>query len=198
MSSINYASAAVPDPYRVLGLRLRPFSLGHYLLLQRFGCSFIQEEAGEASLEDLILGVLICSMTHREFLQFIEQKNFLKQVGDWGKKFGLSDYKPKAELFLEYLKQGLHEPDYISLKPTDGDRSDWAQNLKITLMTRLNYNEEQALNLPLSQALSDYYKLAESEGHIRLLTPEDIESAESNSKLLAEFEAKRRNAPCPA
>lgn len=182
----------------MLGLRLKPFSLGHYLLLQRFGCAFVQETPGQATLEDLVLGVLICSMTHRAFLAFIEQKDFRKQVTDWGKRVGLTDYQEKAELFRQYLKQGLHEPDYISLKPQEDAKSDWAQNLKITLMTRLNYSEDQALELPLSQALSDYYKLAESEGIIRLLDAEDLRTAAANSKAFEELEAKRRDTTCPA
>lgn len=180
----SYATAAVPDPYRILGLRLKPFALGHYLLLQRFGCAFIQEEIGTASVEDLILGVLVCSMTHREFLEFLEQKNFLKQTQAWGKKLGLIDFQEKALLFQQYLKQGLHEPDYVALKPQNTGGGDWAQNLKITLMTQLNYTENQALELPLSQALADYYKLAESEGLILMLTKEDLAAADANAAAL--------------
>lgn len=196
----QYAKNAVPDPYRVLGLRLKPFALGHYLLLQRFGCAFIQEEPGEATIQDLILGVLICSMSHRSFLQFIEQKDFLKQTAAWGKKVGIIDFEEKARLFQEYLKQGLHEPDYISLKPqnhSDGD--DWAQSLKITMMTRLNYTEDEALELPLSQALADYYKLAESEGHIQLLSAADLADADQNAKVLEEMAARAsKGETCPA
>lgn len=199
----SYATAALPEPFRILGLRLRPFSLGHYLLLQRFGCACLNEpEPGAPPAviprADLILGVLICSMRHQEFLQFIEQKNFTREVRRWGQRAGLFELQPKSDLFRQYLAASLTEPDYIPLRPGD-DTGDWAQSLKLTLVTRLNHSEAEALDMPLSQALADYFKLAENEGLLRLLTPEDRAMAEANSAALAQLAAEpKTEAPCPA
>lgn len=194
----GYAQAAIPEPYRILGLRLRPFSLGHWLLMQRFDCAFIGAEkaAPEASAgrNDLLLGVLICSMRHDEFLRFIEQKNFLRQIRKWGKRVGFIEMKEKAELFKQYLESSLHEPAYVELKPGGDGSGDWAQNLKITLMTRLGYSETEALDMPLSKALADYFKLAESDGILRLLTPQDLEMQKANDEALN----KMMEATCPA
>lgn len=197
-----YAQAAIPDPYRILGLRLRPFSLGHYLLLQRFGCRFIEDDKTTVGRDDLILGVLICSRKHREFLEFIETDDFTQHLRDWGKKVSLFDFPAKARLFASYLQESLKQPEHTSIKPGD-DRGDWAQNLKMTLMTRLNHTEETALDMPLSQALADYYNLAESEGLIRLITPEDIAAGQANADALAQWQAalqsgpKNEEAACP-
>jgi hypothetical protein len=187
VATIDYARSAVPDPYRILGLRLKPFSLGHYLLLQRFGCAFIQQNQGMATREDLILGVLICSMSHQYFLRFIEQQNFEDQVKTWGMKIGIVDFKEKAELFQNYLRLGMIEPDYVALQPQNDSGGDWAQSLKITLVTRLGYTEREALDMPISKALADYYKLAEIEGMIRLLNEEDHAAAEANSRALEQM-----------
>src|SRR6478736_4938936 len=165
-----YAHAAIPDPYRILGLRLRPFSLGHFLLLQRFGCGFLSPNPDDAKREDLLLGVLICSMRHKEFLEFLEQKDFAQQIEKWGKDNGLFDLPEKSALFSAYLKASLTEPNYISIQPSGEENGDWGQSLKMTLMTRLNHSESEALDMPLSQALEDYFKLAASEGLIRLIT----------------------------
>jgi len=178
-----YAIAALPDPYRVLGLRLRPFSLGHYLLMQRFGCNYLADDPAAATREDLLLGVLICSMRHDEFLAFIEQPNFQKECRAWGKKVSLFDFPEKDALFSAYLKASLTEPDYIELNPSEG-AGDWAQNLKMCLTTRLHHSEAEALDMPLSKALADYYKLAESEGSLRLITDEDRRMAEANDAAL--------------
>jgi hypothetical protein len=194
VATISYAQSAVPDPYRILGLRLKPFSLGHYLLLQRFGCAFVQEAEGSATRDDLIMGVLVCSMSHDEFLEFIEQKDFVKQTVAWGKKVGVVDLTEKAKLFQAYLRQGLTEPDYIALHPQNDASNDWVQNLKITLVTRLGHSEHEALDMPLSKALADYYKLAENEGMIRLLSAEDRAAAEANSLAMAEMAARRTDA----
>jgi len=189
----NYSLAALPEPYRILGLRLKPFSLGHYLLLQRFDCAFVRDDGGAVDRSDLILGVLVCSMSYSEFTKFVDQKNFLREVAKWGKKMGFDtvvNWQKPAKLFQAYLKAGVPEPDYISLEPLESVGAGWTQNLKITLMTRLGHTEAEALDMPLSCALADYYKLAESEGMIRLLTAEDRAMAEANAKAM--------EALCPA
>lgn len=187
----GYAQATIPEPYRILGLRLRPFSLGHWLLMQRFNCAFIGTEATDKS--DLLTGVLICSMRYQEFLQFIEQKDFHKQIIKWGKRVGMLDLDDRGKLFQTYLKDSLSEPAYVELRPGGDGVGDWAQNLKITLMTRLGYTELEALDMPLSKALADYYKLAESDGFLRLLTAEDLEMQKQNDEALNKMEAL-----CPA
>jgi len=195
----DYCRAAIPDPYRILGLRLHPFSLGHYLLLQRFGCACLAD--APIARVDLILGVLICSMRHAEFLAFLEQKNFLREVKRWGKRIGFFELAPKEALFRAYLRASLAEPDYIALHPGESS-GDWAQNLKMTLVTRLGYTEPEALDMPLSKALADYYALAESEGMIRLLTPEDLAMAAANDAALSSLAVPSvlspEEAPCPA
>lgn len=195
-----YCTASIPDPYRILGLRLRPFSLGHYLLMQRFGCNFLADDVSTATREDLILGVLICSMRHAEFLVFIEQKNFAKEMVAWGKRIGLFDFPEKSGLFQKYLRASLDEPDYIELHPSQGGSGDWAQNLKLVLVTKLFYTEADALDMPLSKALADYYKLAESEGAVRLITKEDRAHADANAAAMDAFAASSQTteAPWPA
>jgi hypothetical protein len=190
----SYASAAIPDPYQILGLRLRPFSLGHYLLLQRFECGFVQDKPFPISRQDLIAGVLICSMRHSEFLEFLQQKNFLRQVRRWGKRVGFFDLAEKTTFFEAYLRASLSEPDYIELQP-GGSGGEWSQNLKITLMTKLGYSEAEAIDMPLSKALADYYKLAESEGLIRLLTAEDRAAALANDAIFSSLEGSAGGPP---
>lgn len=187
----GYAQAAIPEPYRILGLRLRPFSLGHWLLMQRFDCALIG--GGKPEHSDMLLGVLICSMRYQEFLAFIEQKDFQKQVIKWGKRNNLLELDEKSELFGRYLTDSLSEPAYIELRPGGDGAGDWAQNLKITLMTRLGYSEGEVLDMPLSKALADYYKLAESDGFLRLLTAEDLADQKANDEAMA----KLGEALCP-
>jgi hypothetical protein len=183
-----YAVAAIPEPFQILGLKLRPFTLDHYDILRRFDCAFVQEEAGEASRGDLLLGVLICSMEPEEFLESIESKTFERRVIAWGKKAGLFDFKEKAELFQKYLKSGWKEPLHINLKGGNAT-GDWSQNVRITLMARMNYTLEDFASIPMSKALADYYKLAESDGVIQLLSEKDMAEAQANADAMAKLEA---------
>jgi len=65
-------AAAIPEPYRVLGLKLRPFSLGHYVTLHRHGSAFVSDRETNASREDLIFAAIVCSMTFEEFNEWID------------------------------------------------------------------------------------------------------------------------------
>lgn len=58
----TYSEAAYPAPWQVLGVALKPFSLGHYIKLNRLGCAFVADETKNATLGDLLLGVAVCSM----------------------------------------------------------------------------------------------------------------------------------------
>lgn len=179
-----YARAAIPDPYRILGLRLRPLSLGHLLLLQRFNCAFLADLPTTVTKADLLLGVLICSMRPDAFLDFLESRGFVRAVAEWGKKIKKFDFAAKAELFRQYLSTALQEPEYIALQP-GSDEGDWVQSLKLTLTTRLGYTDAEAWELPISKALAEYYKLAEAEGLLRVLTPEDLAAGAANAAALA-------------
>jgi hypothetical protein len=90
-----YFKAVVPEPFRILGLSLRPLSLGRYLLLKRFNCVFVAEEVpqlqpGETLAEiyvgSLILGVFICSFRCDEFMALLESGRFMAEVEAWGNK----------------------------------------------------------------------------------------------------------------
>lgn len=57
----------IPDPCTVLGLSLRPMSLGRYRRLARHGVAFVADAAAAAKVEDLLTGVLICAMPCAEW-----------------------------------------------------------------------------------------------------------------------------------
>ena len=69
----DYFTAAIPEPWQILGLRLKSFSLGHYRILKRFKCAFVDDETSQVTREDLIFGVLVCSMTPKEFMQLLNE-----------------------------------------------------------------------------------------------------------------------------
>lgn len=73
--------AALPEPHYSCGVRLRPFSIGHWLLLNRFGVSFVTGQDHE--LGDLLVACLICSDTYEGFTRSIETCNVAKVMADW-------------------------------------------------------------------------------------------------------------------
>jgi hypothetical protein len=58
---LGFYQAAVPDGWQILGVRLKPLSLGHLILLHRYESAFVV--GGLPTPADLVMSVLICSRT---------------------------------------------------------------------------------------------------------------------------------------
>jgi len=138
----SFTAAAIPEPYVVLGLSLRPFSLGHYIWLRRLECCYVSSEAATPTREDLILACLVCSMSFDDFSRWVcaerlplitrlwaAAKAILRLrlseariawdglesellVMRWGRRVGFFDLKEKSELFQRYLKSNSQLPKF--------------------------------------------------------------------------------------
>jgi hypothetical protein len=200
----NFFASAYPEPYRVLGVRLRPFSLGHYLKLSRLGCAFVSEKTETASLSDLLLGVIVCSMPTtidqeqdpfwnwlerrtggvRWYLYRFWQRLRRKPVATpaefdcfvWGKQIGEVDLPEKAGLFSSYMDECSAMPAYVEEHQNSPKMSGahWTQSVISALVSKCGYTMDDALNVPMSRALADFLKQAESDGAVRLLPMEAI------------------------
>jgi hypothetical protein len=204
----SYFKSKVPEPFRVLGLTLGPMSLGHYGLLKRFDCAFVAEEEASASGADLLIGVLICSMRPEEFLEFANSPGFARAVRGWSRKVsprpwmarvpGLGrwwrkrhgfDLFEKVSLFKAYIEQASEVPKFWD--ESDDSRvsgSHWAQSVEIILRSELGWSREEVNGEPLSKALADYFKFAETKGMVRLMTEYEIELIEAAEKAAARVE----------
>lgn len=166
----------MPEAWQILGLPLRAFSLGHYKLLKRHGCGFVGDGEVTASREDLLLGVLICSMPPSEFQGFIDKPDYLKDVEEWGKTVGLFDLNEKAILFKEYLDAHSSMPPYWEENAGGKSGAHWAHSVEVCLRSKLGWTQNEIDSHPLSKAFADYLKHAENEGAIKLMTAEEIET----------------------
>lgn len=170
----DYFAATMPEPWQILGLRLRAFSLGHYKLLKRFDCAFVADVDQPATLADLTLGVLCCSMTPKEFLTFMESPTFADDCKEWGNKVGVFSIEEKAKLFTAYIDAHSIVPKYWEEKEGSASGAHWAQCLEVTLRGKLGWTTDDIDSQPLSKAFADYFKHAENEGMIKLMTAEEI------------------------
>ncbi len=170
-----YPAAAIPEPFQILGLRLKPFCLGHYLLMERFEVAFVSDKDAVANLDDLILGVLICSMHYEEFLDFLFASDFEEQVRTWGNDVKADfDLNEKCRLFNDYIVKGSEQPVFFYESEGKPSGAHWAEMIKLVLTGELGYTSSEALNLPLSQAFHEFFKNAENKGIVSLARPEEI------------------------
>lgn len=172
-----YPIAANPEPYQILGLKLKPFCLGHCEHMERHGVAFMDSNAKEITVADLLLGVLICSKTYEDFPKFIATENLLEEGKQWLKACGVFSVKDKIALFVEYIRHASQKPMVVFEHEGKQSGSHWIQCIKIGLI-ELGYTPSEAMNLPLAQAFADYYRAAENAGVLRILCREEAEEIE--------------------
>lgn len=110
MHAAAFANAALPAAARVLGLALRPYSLGHELWLSRHGNRALPTATSELSdrLADLPLAVLICSRTWTEFAHFDQTPWLAWRMFWWRRALRGLDYEDELVKFHEYVITGMN------------------------------------------------------------------------------------------
>lgn len=184
-----FLTAAIPEPFTILGRNLKPFSLGHELLFQRFGVNFSVESKDAPRYEDLILGVLLCSQEFDQALLSLQSRWLPLRLKLWAWRCGKFDVAKKMRLFHDYISEATKLPEYRQLRE-EGDPiktgAPFVQTLKIYLMEKFGLNSAEALDTPYSLAVWDYFTSQENAGAIHIVTEEDrIEEA----RIKAEYAA---------
>ena len=189
-----YVKALIPNPYHILGVKLLPFSLGHYFLMKRFNCGFSNESVDKyGGFEDVLLAIAICSRKYEQFIEWInDESKFMSWSKEWGTEIlkALKENKlnciNELNRFKIYMKDSIMVPKFWNNDEEDDKTSGahWTQNVYTILISKMGYTSEQALNIPLSQALFDYYKYLENEGVITFMADWELEQwkASDNTK----------------
>jgi len=219
ISGNDYFEQIFPVAPVVCGRQLRPLSLGGYRMMAHFKVAFVSETEREATPGDLLVGVLICSMSAEEFLAFASQPDFQKQIQKWGRKVGFfeplcyswpligwklrqwlepafadTDFKylsEQIEIFQKYVVESSRAPEFWDESPDSKvSAAHWSQSVEVTLRGALNWSEKEIESAPLGKALWDYFKHFENLGLVRLMTKE--ESAEIATPLTPEQQQEAR------
>jgi len=191
MPEADYLLAALPDRFIILGQLLRPFSLGHLMILKRLNNAFVSgaEKITLADTDDLISGVLVCSNTYEEANETLQDPKLPGLLNQWGEKLGEFDILQKMREFSDYVTKGCTRP-LLALPDEDGTTpgAPFIQRLKIVLQSELNQSESEVLNKPFGLALHDYFAFFEIKKAVRILTQEDIETSSTLEQLAKEME----------
>ncbi len=178
-----YQAAVAPDGWQILGVRLRPLSLGHLILLHRYESAFVT--GGLPSPADLVMSVLICSRTYEDALDLIESGQFKRETKKLEKALRLcGDVKARSSWFCDYLEEGLSGPR-LWTKEGGGQNlgAPPEQVVKVALMSKLGLSETEVLNRPFSLSLWDIATLAEMNGTLKIYSQRDADMQEQVREL---------------
>ena len=201
-------NAALPEPHTILGLRLRPLSLGRYRMLKRFGSPFVEEEEKTFQPEDLkkltqelFFALLVCGLTVAELKLLLENPKKLEREAQ---RFGKCAEKiikrtkdfsivPCLESFKRYLGEATAMPWHAVPVGKDGGESvsHWSHAMEVTLRSRAGWTAQEVEEEPFQKAMADFFKLLESEGVVNLISHEAWsymeKTGEANALALAEY-----------
>ena len=161
----------LPDVYRVLGIRMATFTVGHARLLDRL------ELAEIADGSQALLFALLCRFkTSAQADRWLCSRLLSWALVLWTnrKRRLLSnaiEVTAAVEAIRDYLEASTQVPAYYS-KHKDGDGSTigtpFSQHLRTILISKLGYSPQSVDDTPFLQAMWDYLSYMEAEGHISI------------------------------
>ena len=203
----DYFDQIMPAPPVVCGRQLKVLSIGRYRLMSRLKVAFVAETERTAAAGDLLMGVLICSLSCDEFMELLAEPDFKEQVQRWGRRMGffppqwfswpvigkwLEKYfgqliaeadaeflAEQMQLFQQYIVEGSKTPPYWDESP--GERvsgAHWSQSIEAVLREHQGWTKQEIAEKPLTKALWDYFKHMENQGMVRLMTDDERREAE--------------------
>src|SRR6266568_5169620 len=149
-----YVKALVPERYHICGVNLRPFSLGHFFLMQRFESGFSKEWSDA-------MVTLVNSNKDYSFLEDVYR--FQEYMQD---SIVVPYFWDLMSGDIDAEKSGAH----------------WTQSVLFILTSKLGYSVTEALNIPLARAIAEHFKYLESEGAITLMQDWQIDLATDNKE----------------
>lgn len=200
----NYFAAAEPNTPRCIGLKLRPYSLGHHVLLHAYNSSFLT--SSDPTFADLIFGVFICSQSWRGWAEWKDSWKFPVFLKLWGWIQRRFNIEREATAFREYLIAGSRTPELVVPAAAESLNAPWEPRLKMFLVEKFKLTAEEAMDYPLALAWQEYCAHAEAEGRLKLLGESDEKAfelsgsdelqamlAQAKADHLRETEAMRKN-----
>lgn len=180
MDRINYLDAIVPTPFCVLGIRLRPFSLGMLNLLQRIESPLVMDDS-HPTKEELVQAVLICSRSFGEGVELLSRPALMRSTLR-SLNIGLRgvfrrrhiNWDEALLMFYDYIRDGMRRPDVWESEGNIQPSAPWEEIIILSLM-RCGYERSEVMDayLPLvwftfhTASEMDSYRSASSMSDVR-------------------------------
>jgi hypothetical protein len=188
----HYTEAILPRSFTICGITLKPFSLGHLLLLERMNNPLIAmtEESFDmdVGLSHFFQALCICALTYEDGLKMINDEEFSKEVIEVIQKsidHNMSiepnwNIYGKNNIFKEYMQYFFEIPTYsVESRNNEGASTglDWKIGIWQTFK-RMGYSETEILNMNMRRLFYEWCQYAESEGTIKVVNARTMIPAE--------------------
>lgn len=169
---VEYLQAAIPEPFKIFGRRLSPFTLGHELFLQRFGSAYSTKQKAVPTIEELTLAAFFCFRPYDALVKQFNAETLIPRFKLWTRllRFKKIDWQEKHAAFYVYLNHYRKTPEII--KKSKGESitgAPWEQMLKVDLMKNLHQSEAAVLSTPYCLAVWNYLTFYEGEQAVQIV-----------------------------
>jgi len=185
-----YAEILHPKTFIVNGVELLPFSLGHWMILERMGSPFLSGNIpvdisfgdGIASFFELLL---VCGQTYEDNIAMLDNpqifKETIKSFENHMKKVMKKDkhwhIQKEVANIKEYLSYFIKMPSFTDKanSKTVPSGIDWKSNLLSILKNEYHYTESEALNCSVKKCFYLWCIAAEKQGSIQVSNKWEVE-----------------------
>lgn len=168
MSRIATPRDLIPEAHYALGTLLRPFSLGHHLLLIRAGLTFPENPRAFTTPEQLALGIFICAAPYAQMLEAMLRGDWEAEHAAWTRRLKPRFWQrtrfiheQEAACFCEYLLDGYRRAPVLG---HGGGGIAFSAPWEMLLECRLvggGFNSTEVLEMYLPAAWYRYHTLFE-------------------------------------
>jgi hypothetical protein len=209
----QFLTALCPEPIRLLGQKLEPYSVGHECLLRQHDNSFVTgKDNGEIRLcADLFMGVFFCCQRWDEIRAALRRDDLGKIILKWQRKFGVGakrqapgarrwlprsapfDLYSTAITFAEYIHAAKVLPEWrptkrYGQKVTPG--SPRVAMLLNHLLCHQHCSLAEALDMPWGLANWLWISWGEGEGSVRVKSQDEMDEETAVLAMMKELGLK--------
>ena len=167
--------AALVEPPRILGVRLRPFSCWHALCLDAFDSPYIQ--GGEPTTGTLLLALMVCVDRRRDRLRSLKLFNASPvRRWLWAARCLMFNEQAAQVAFEQYVSEFTDSPAVWAPKGGKSSKASVPYSVVVTIAGHLSSIDlDQAWDMPMGEALC--YRACVAEENGANLVGDDLEKA---------------------
>jgi hypothetical protein len=189
VTSYKYGTALLPARYNICGVELKPFCLGHLILLEQINNPLVASTPLNVETQEglfhLFEAILICALSFEDATEFLTNDDEYKNLVDKFNKNLIKNmdadsswnFFTRIQSFKEYLSFHMEMPIYTEERE-GGDNipsgTDWKQNIFV-IFKKLGYGESEILNMNLRKLFYQWCSYAEAEGAIKVMNKVDLD-----------------------
>ena len=136
----------------VLGQKLKPFSLGHQLILEALDSPFVFENR-PFSMADLCLAVRVCSRWSDDMS--LNNPTYRERIRFWRGTINSGYFQRESQRFIDYLDDHLAPPKFWDRADTPVIRQStpWTLEIATTLLRHTGMRESEVWRMPIGKAI---------------------------------------------